>query len=172
MLLASISVGIICGLFITWVKLNLGMPGHKGFFWMAPVLIARLRTGCKTGTTAGGLSAALTTYCLGANLAGGLIGLPLIVLAAAVLDVAVNYIEKNKSSFLITLSVLCLAGIAANIICLAKRMILPTGINASYIFGVSGFWFKILSYGFFGFLSGFTAAISTRIKKQNDPNAS
>ena len=80
MLFVSISVGVISGLFIALFRLNLGMPGHKAFFWMTPVLIARLRCGCKIGTTAGGLFAALTTYSLGANLAGGAIGMPFIII--------------------------------------------------------------------------------------------
>ena len=91
MLLVSISIGVLCGLFIALVRLNLGMPGHKAFFWMTPLLIARLRGGCKIGTSAGSLFAAITTYSLGANLAGGLLGMPIIVLAGMVLDLSVNY---------------------------------------------------------------------------------
>ena len=163
MLLVSISVGVISGLFIGLVRLNLGMPGHKAFFWMTPVLIARLRGGCKIGTTAGGLFAALTTYSLGANLAGGVIGMPLIVLAGIILDLTVNFIEKNKISGLLMILILGLAGAAANLLCLAKRMILPAGINPHFIFGVSGFWFKLFSYAFFGLLSGIVASIIARV---------
>ena len=61
MLLASISVGVIAGIFISIFRLKLGMPGHKAFFWMTPVLIARLRGKCKIGATAGGFFAALFT---------------------------------------------------------------------------------------------------------------
>ncbi|MDD5458718.1 MAG: hypothetical protein PHF37_04950 [Phycisphaerae bacterium] len=77
-----------------------GLPGHKAFLWMTPVLIARLLNKCKIGTTAVGLAAALTTYSLGANLAGGLFGLPVIVIAAAILDWTVNFLEKNKISLI------------------------------------------------------------------------
>ena len=161
MLLLSSSVGVMAGLFIALVRLNLGMPGHKAFLWMTPVLIARLRGGCKIGTTAGGLFAALTTYSLGANLAGGVIGMPLIAIAGLILDWTVNFIEKNKISGLAMVVSLGLAGIAANLVCLAKRMILPTGLNPHFIFGVSAFWFQLFSYAFFGLLSGIVASIST-----------
>ena len=172
MLLVSISVGVISGLFIALVRLNLGMPGHKAFFWMTPVLIARLRGGCKIGTTAGGLFAALTTYSLGANLAGGVIGMPMIVLAGMILDWTVNVIEKNKISGIAMILALGLAGIAANLVCLAKRMILPTGLNPHFIIGISGFWFKLFSYAFFGLLSGIVASISVWLIKRKQHSVS
>ena len=164
MLLVSISVGIMSGLFIALVRLNLGMPGHKAFFWMTPVLIARLRGGCKIGTTAGGLFAALTTYSFGANLAGGVIGMPLIAVAGMILDWTVNHIEKNNISGWLLVLILGFAGIAANLVCLSKRMILPTGLDPHFILGVSGFWFRLCSYSFFGSLAGIIAAISVKLK--------
>lgn len=168
MLLVSISVGVMAGVFISLVRLRLGMPGHKAFFWMTPVLIARLGGKCKIGTTAGGLFAALTTYSLGANLAGGIIGMPMIIFAAIILDWTVYFLEKNKISGAVMILALGLAGVAANLVCFAKRMILPTGLNPHFMFGVSGFWFKFFSYTFFGFISGIIAAISAKlmIKKQ------
>lgn len=168
MLLVSISAGIISGLFIALVRLNLGMPGHKAFFWMTPVLIARLRGGCKIGTTAGGLFAALTTYSFGANLAGGVIGMPLIAVAGMILDWTVNFIEKNKFSGSKMIMILGIAGAAANLVCLSKRMILPVGLNPHFIFGVSGFWFRLCSYAFFGLLSGVIAAISVKLKVKHE----
>jgi hypothetical protein len=168
MLLVSISVGIMAGVFISLVRLRLGMPGHKAFFWMTPVLIARLGGKCKIGATAGGLFAALTTYSLGANLAGGIMGMPMIIFAAIILDWTVNFIENNKVSGAATILALGLAGLAANLICLSKRMFLPTGLSPHFIFGVSGFWFRFCSYAFFGFISGIVAAVSSKlmIKKQ------
>jgi hypothetical protein len=163
MLMVSISVGILSGLFIAMVRLNWGLPGHKAFFWMTPVLIARLRGGCKIGTTAGGLFAALTTYSLGANLAGGVIGLPIIVLAGLILDWAVNVLEKNKVSTGFMILALGFAGLAANVVCLAKRMILPTGLSPHFIFGLSGAWVTLYSYMFFGFLSGIAAVIFAKL---------
>lgn len=168
MLLVSISVGVIAGLFIALVRLNLGMPGHKAFFWVTPLLITRLRNGCKIGTTAGGLFAALTTCSLGANLAGGFIGMPIIVLAGITLDWTVNFLEKNKISGGVMILTLGLAGVMANLLCLSKRMILPTGLNPHLIFGVSGFWFKLFSYSFFGLISGIVASISVWLIKHNN----
>lgn len=163
MLFVSISVGIMSGLFISFVRLNLGMPGHKAFFWMTPVLITRLCGRCKIGTTAGGLFTALTTYSLGANLAGGTIGMPMIVLAGMILDWAVNFIEKRKISGVMMILILGIAGVIANLVCLSKRMILPAGISPHFIFGASGFWFRICSYAFFGFLSGIVASVSSKL---------
>ena len=171
MLLVSISVGVISGLFIALVRLNLGMPGHKAFLWMTPVLITRLRSGCKIGTTAGGLFAALTTYSMGANLAGGIIGMPIIALAGIILDGAVNFLEKNKISGLTMILTLASAGVVANLICLAKRMILPTGFKPHFIFGISEFWFKPISYAFFGLLAGIVASVTFLLIKRKEGNS-
>ncbi|MCP4608654.1 MAG: hypothetical protein GY845_08065 [Planctomycetes bacterium] len=156
------------GVFISLVRLKLGMPGHKAFLWMTPVLIARLVGKCRIGATAGGLFAALTTYSLGANLAGGIIGMPMIIFAAIILDWTVNFLENNKISGKAMILTLGLAGLAANLVCLSKRLILPTGLTPHFIIGVSGFWFRFFSYAFFGFLSGIVAALSAKlmIKKQ------
>lgn len=163
MLLVSISVGVMAGLFISLVRLKLGMPGHKAFLWMAPVLVARLLGKCKVGTTAGGFFAALTTYSMGANLAGGVIGMPMIVFAGIILDWTVNFLEKNRITGGGMILLLGLAGIIANLVCLAKRMILPTGLNPHFILGVSGFWFRLFSYALFGLLSGIVASISAQL---------
>jgi hypothetical protein len=167
MLLLSSSVGVITGLFMALVRLNLGMSGHKAFLWMTPVLIARLRSGCKIGTTAGGLFAALTTYSMGANLAGGMTGIPIIGLAGLIFDWTINFFEKNKISGVVMIIALGFAGIAANLVCLAKRMILPTGFNPHFIFGISGFWFKLFSYAFFGFISGIVAGTIAKLTQRS-----
>ena len=170
MLLVSISVGVISGLFIALVRLNLGLPGHKAFFWMTPVLITRLHSRCKIGATSGGLFAALTTYSMGANLAGGAIGMPIIVIAAVILDWTVNFIEKNNFSGPKMILLLGIAGAAANLVCLSKRMILPAGLSPHFILGFSGTWFKLCSYLFFGLLSGVVAAITFQLKVYKQDN--
>lgn len=166
MLLVSISVGVMSGLFISLVRLKLGMPGHKTFLWMTPVLIARLLGKCKVGTTAGASFAALTTYSMGANLAGGVIGMPIIVLAGVILDCAVNFAEKHRISGGRLILLLGFAGVVANLACLVKRMILPTGISPHYILGVSGFWFRLFSYALFGLLSGIVASTSAQLLRR------
>jgi hypothetical protein len=164
MVLISISVGVMSGLFISLVRLNLGMPGHKAFFWMTPVLITRLRSKCWIGATLGGLFAALTTYSMGANLAGSIIGMPIIVIAAVILDWTVNLIEKKNITGLKMVLFLGIAGAVANLVCLSKRMILPAGLSPHFILGESGAWFRLCSYSFFGLLAGVVAAISVKFK--------
>ncbi len=166
MLLLSISVGVFSGLFIALFHLNLGLPGHKAFFWMTPLLIVRLRGGCKIGTTAGSLFAAVTTYSLGANLAGGVLGMPIIGIAGMILDLAANYIEKNNYSFPLKALIIGFAGIVANLVCLSKRMILPEGISPHFIMGFSGFWIRICSYAFFGLMSGVVAVVSMKLQRR------
>jgi hypothetical protein len=160
--LVCISVGIFSGLFIACVKLNLGLSGHKAFLWMTPLLIARFRTGAKIGVSAGAMFAALTVYSLGANLAGGLIGFPLIAVAAAILDSVANYIEKKKLPLFSMILLLAFAGIVANLVCLTKRMFLPTGISPHNLFGVDGMMFRAFSYMFFGAISGVVAAVTVK----------
>ena len=155
-------------MFIASFRLNLGMPGHKAFFWMTPILIARLQWKCKIGAMAGSLFAALTAYSLGANLAGGVIGMPLVVIAGLILDWAVSFLEKNNVSGIKMVLAVGFFGAFANIICLAKRMILPTGITPHFLFSISGFGFKICSYAFFGLLSGIVASTSTILTKIKD----
>jgi hypothetical protein len=159
--LVCISVGIFSGLFIACVKLNLGLSGHKAFLWMTPLLIARFRTGAKIGVSAGAMFAAMTVFSLGANLAGGLIGFPLIAVAAAVLDSVANYIEKNKVSLFSMILLLAFAGVVANLICLTKRMFLPTGISPHSLFG-AGMMSRTLLYMLFGSLSGVVAAVTVK----------
>ena len=143
---------------------------------MMPLLIARLRGGCKIGTTAGGLFAAVTAYSLGANLAGGALGMPLIGIAGMILDLAVNHIEQHNYSVPGKAVILGFGGILANLVCLSKRMILPEGLGPHFILGFSGFWFKIFSYAFFGLLSGVASALSMKLinhrKKKNNRNIS
>lgn len=172
MLLVSISVGVISGLFISVVRLKLGIPGHKAFFWMTPVLIARLLGKCKVGSTAGALFAALTTYSMGANLAGGVIGMPLIVVAGVILDWAVDLVEKEKISGGGMILLLGFAGVAANLVCFCKRIVLPTGLSPHFILAVSGFWFRLFSYALFGLLSGVVASSSAALFKRTNRHSS
>ncbi len=161
MLLLSISVGAITGLVIAFVRLKLGLSGHKTFMWLTPVLITRLRSGCKIGTAAGGLSTAVTTYSLGANMAGGLIGMPLIVIAGLILDWVISKLQRHKIYGIRMVIILTLAGGLVGLICLAKRMILPAGISATHTLGLSIFWGKMISYLIFGAMAGFVASISS-----------
>jgi hypothetical protein len=176
--LICISVGIFSGLAVVYSKplihcfsrAGLGLSGHKAFLWMTPLLIARFRTGAKVGVSAGAMFAAITVFSLGANLAGGLIGFPLIGVAAAVLDGVANYIEKNKVSFFSMIILLAFAGVVANLICLTKRMFGSTGISPHNLFG-AGMLVRALLYMLFGSLSGIVAAVTVKtLSRMKDEN--
>ena len=157
MLIASLAVGVIAGLLAAHVRLHLGLPGHKAVFWMTPVLLARLLGRCRAGATAGALAAAFTSLALGGNLAGGLIGLPLVGVAGLLFDTVIGYIEKHKITILMKIPLVALCAMSANIIMLAKRGLGSLGAAPHFLFGVSGFWFELLSYAFFGLLAGLVA---------------
>ena len=158
MLVVSVAVGVIAGLFIGNVRLGLGLSGHKSLFWMTPVIMARLLGRCKAGTTAGALSAAFTTLAVGGRLAGGIVGLPLIGLAGIILDVVINSLEKRQTPHLLTIAIIGITAMFANLLCLGKRLLVPLGLGSHFVFGVSGFWFKLICYAFFGLTAGLIAA--------------
>lgn len=159
MLMASMAVGVLAGVFMAHIRLNLGMPGHKALFWMIPAVLARLLGRCKAGTTATVLSTAFTSLALGGNLAGGWLGLPLVGFAGGFLDLVINFLEKRKICFFLVILVVGVTGIFANLLCLLKRLLLPAGVNMHVFWGISGVWFKIASYAFFGFLAGITGSV-------------
>jgi hypothetical protein len=157
MLLASISVGVIAGMLMVHVKLHLGISGHKGLFWITPVLVARLLGRCKAGSTAGVLAAATTCLGLGGHLGGGLLGLPLIALVGMSWDVVLHQIERHPLPWCLMIPVLSLLGAGANLIALGKRLLAPPGPSVSHIFGFSGFTFDVISYAVCGLAAGFIA---------------
>lgn len=158
MLAVSASVGVIAGLSIGNIRLNLGLPGHKVLFWMTPVIIARLLGRCKAGTTAGALSAAFTTLALGGHFAGGILGLPLIGFAGIILDVVISFLEKSEMPALLIIPIIGVTAMLASLVCLIKRLLVPAGLSSHFVFGVSGFWVKLISYAFFGLIAGLVAA--------------
>ena len=159
MLAVSVAVGVAAGLFMGNMRLHLGLPGHKAVLWMTPVLLTRLLGGCKAGGTAGALSAAFTALALGGRVAGGVLGLPFIGLAGAICDTIIDALEKRQdaSCVLIVLFV-GIAGVSANLLCLAKRLLLPAGPIPHNLLGLSGLWFEVVCYAFFGLISGLLAA--------------
>ena len=159
-----ISVGIFSGLAVvasrqlihSFSRTGLGLSGHKAFLWMTPLLIARFRTGAKIGATAGSMFAAMTAYSLGSNFAGGLIGFPMIGVAAAILDGAADFIEKRKLSGFSIIFILAFAGVAANLVCFNKRLLNPSGhANGSLIA-------DLFLYMLFGMISGVVAAVTVK----------
>ena len=165
MLLVSVSVGIIAGILMAHVKLHLGISGHKGLFWITPVLAARLLGRCKAGATAGTLAAATTCLGLGGHMGGGWVGLPLIALVGTTWDVVLHQIERRPLPWFLLIPLVSLLGGAGNLIVLGKRLLAPPGPNAIHLFGFSGLGFDAVSYTVCGLVAGLIAvlvAYSTR----------
>jgi len=97
MLAASVAVGVIAGLLVAHVRLNLGLPGHKALLWLPPILAARLLGRCRIGAAVGSAATGCTTFALGGNLAGGPLGLPLLVIAGIFLDLVIGALENRKT---------------------------------------------------------------------------
>ena len=164
MLIMSVSVGVIAGLFISHVRLHLGLPGHKVLFWMTPVLVARLLGRCRAGTTAGALAAAFTACSLGGHLGGGIIGLPLVGVAGVFLDTVIGWIEKRKINYgILMITLVGLSAMTANLIVFGKRMINSVGGNLTFLFGVTGIWYDLICYACFGLAAGLLAASTVSV---------
>ncbi len=166
MLMVCIAVGAIAGLVVAGVRLNLGLPGHKALFWMPAVIIARMLGRCRAGATAGAAATAFTTFALGGNLAGGPMGLPLVVVAGAFLDLVIGTLESRKVPAWLHVPAIGVAAMLANLICLTRRLLLPVGLGAHLLFDASGFWFRFCSYAFFGLVAGLIAAVVTHSVKR------
>ncbi len=162
MLAVCIAVGAIAGLVVTAVRLNLGLPGHKALFWMPAVIIARMLGRCRVGATAGAAATAVTTFALGGNLAGSPMGLPLVLVAGAFLDLVIGTLESGKVPAWLHVPTIAVAAMLANLICLTRRLLLPAGFGVHLLFDVSGFWFQFCSYAFFGLAAGLITAIAAR----------
>jgi hypothetical protein len=166
MLVVCIAVGAISGLLVAVVRLNLGLPGHKALLWMPTVIIARVLGRCRVGATAGSTAVMVTTFTLGGNLAGGPMGLPLILVAGAFLDLVIGFLERGRVPAWLHVPVLGAAGMLANLICLTRRLVLPAGFGAHLLLDASGFWFQFCSYAFFGLAAGLIAAMTARSMKR------
>ncbi len=162
-LAVSLSAGVIAGCLAAYLKFHLGLPGHKALLWMTPVIAARLLGRCRAGTTAGALTAAFVSIGMGGNLAGSLSGLPLVGAAGALIDATVVQLERRKASALTTIATVALSAMLANLLCCAKRLLLPTGLTPHDVFGGVDVLMRPLSYGLFGFLSGLIASIAAHL---------
>ncbi len=162
-LAVSLSAGIIAGCLAASLRFHLGLPGHKALLWMTPVIAARLLGRCRVGATSGALTAAFVSIGMGGNLAGSLSGLPLVGVAGVLIDVTVARLEKCKASALATIVAVAFSAMLANLVCCAKRLLLPTGLTPHDIFGGADVLMRPLSYALFGFLSGLFAATAARL---------
>ncbi len=166
MLATPLAVGVIAGLLVAHVRLNLGLPGHKALLWLPPIIVARMLGRCRIGATAGSAATACTTFALGGNLAGGPLGLPLLVLAGIFLDLAIGSLESRKASARFYVPVIAVAAMFANLICLAKRLLLPTGLGAHLLLNASGLRFRLCSYALFGLAAGLIAGVTVYLNER------
>jgi hypothetical protein len=154
--LVTAAVGAAAGLVAAQVRLHLGLPGHKVLFWLTPVLAARLILGGPAGATAGAVAAAMATAAAGGNLAGSFVHLPLIGVAGLVLDVAAWLAERGRLAAAWAIPLMGLAGLAANLVCLGKRLLAPWWGEAGHtLWGVNA---APISYALFGLLAGLLGA--------------
>jgi hypothetical protein len=158
MWVACLAVGVITGLLVAGIRLNLGLPGHKALLWMPPIIIARLLSHCSGGATTAGAALVGTTFGVGGHLAGGSSGAPLILIACAFLDLVIHLLERRRISAWLHVPAVGVAAMFANLICLGKRLFLPEGFGAHLLLNVSGFWARFCSYAFFGLAAGLIAA--------------
>ena len=156
-LLATCGVGLLAGLAAAGVRLGLGLPGHKALMWMAPLIAARLILRSPLGGSAGALAASLGTMAAGGHLAGAGMHLPVAVLAGGVLDVAVHVIERRRLGAVWAIPLMGLAGLAANLVMLGKRLLVPS-FQVHHFLWTSGLVARCLSYAVFGLAAGLVGA--------------
>lgn len=156
-LLASAAVGVIAGLVVSHVRLHLGLPGHKVLLWLTPIVIARVLLKHPFGATVGVLSVACTSLALGENFAGGILFLPLVGIAGAIVDGAVAFAQKRHLPSILMVPLVGAAGATAGLACAVKRMLAPV-VHTHVIFGLTGPPARLLSYAFFGLLAGLIGA--------------
>jgi hypothetical protein len=156
-LVATCAVGLLAGLAAGGVRLGLGLPGHKALVWMAPLIAARLILRSPVGGSAGALAASLGTMAAGGHLAGAAMHLPVAVMAGGVLDVAVHLIRRCRPGTAWAIPLMGLAGLAANLVMLGKRLLVPS-FRLHHFLWTSGLAARCLSYAAFGLAAGLVGA--------------
>ncbi len=151
------AVGLLAGLAAGHVRLHLGLPGHKALFWMVPVVAARLVLRSPGGAAAGAVAAGFTALAVGGRFAGAAGHLPVAVLAGGVLDVAIGWAERHRLGPLWTVPLVGAAGVAANLVMLAKRLMGPL-FEWHQVLGLTGGPARLVSYAAFGLVAGLAGA--------------
>lgn len=151
------AVGVVAGLMGGQVRLHLGLAGHKALFWMVPVIVARWGFRSPGGGVAGAMGAGLAALAVGGRFAGSAAYLPMAGLAGGVLDVAIGWAERRRLGPLWTVPLVGAAGLAANLVMLAKRMMSPV-FEWHRLLGLVGGPARLVSYAAFGLLAGLLGA--------------
>jgi hypothetical protein len=89
--------------------------------------------------------------------------MPILGFAGLIVDLTIKFAQRKRASFAAAILIIGAGTAVANLLCLAKRMLVPVGIAPHFFFGVSGLWFKFASYAFFGFAAGAIGAALARI---------
>lgn len=157
MLAVNVSVGVLAGLAAAHVRLGLGLPGHKLLFWVTPIVVARLLSRHPLGAAAGACAAACTSLAFGGNIAGGILLLPLVGVAGAVLNGVVAFAEHRRLSRWLLVPLLGLGGATAGLLCALKRLLSVT-FNRHVMFGFGDVTTRLVSYALFGLVAGTVGA--------------
>jgi len=161
-LAVCVVIGALAGLVATQTRLHLGWAGHKGFLWLAPVILARLVSRTDVGATAGSLAAAVASMMCSTPLGGGIGYWPMAGVAGALLDAAIGFTERRRLCAAWAIALVGMAGMAANLVMLGGRMVTPL-LQFHAFLGIGGMGGRALSYAFFGLLAGLVAAAIGRM---------
>jgi len=159
--LVCIAVGVAAGLAAAHVRLHLGLPGHKAILLVTPVIVARLVWGSSIGAIGGMLAAGLASMAGEGHWVGAGTHLAAAGLAGAALDAVIGFAERRRrlrSPWLIPL--VGLAGLVANLVMLGERCLAPV-FQSHQVAGLSGAETRLVSYGFFGLVSGLLGATAS-----------
>jgi len=168
--LVCLLVGALAGLVAAHLRLHLGLPGHKALVLMTPVIFARLIFRSPVGATGGMLAAALSSLAAGGGVIGATSHLPMVVAAGGLLDVAIGIAEGRRLAAVWTVVLVGLAGLAANLVMLAERLLTPV-FQWHQLFGASAQFARILSYAFFGLLAGVLGAgLGLLVRRRRRPS--
>jgi hypothetical protein len=157
-MLASLAVGVLAGLLVAHLRLHLRLPGHKMLFWMTPIVAGRLLLGHPLGATAGASAAALTALAMGGHLAGGILFLPLVVLAGGLLDAAAALAQRRRLGPWPRAALLASAALGGGLICAAKRLLAPAG-NWHVVLGIGDPAASVMCYAAFSLAAGLAGAL-------------
>ncbi len=152
------AVAILSGIAVTFARMPLHLPGHKVLWWMAPLLAARLLTRTPAGSTVGSIVVLATTLSLGGRIAGGPFFAPLIIPAAALLDLAIRLSERGNYALWQRVIVFALAGMLGNGLCSIKQ-ILEVAATASTTGRLNDLSIAVGSYAVFGLVAATVGAV-------------